>query len=363
MAQNLLSLKSATVKEIKAMRPGYIEAVVDIAGQDFKAICYSALTGEIGPGDRVIVNTTAIDLGLGTGGFHFVLWNLSTKTLETGGKGHIMKLRYTPLQIKCLAAEEEESPYYNAMKDVSSIGGMPVVVGTLHSQLPAAAAVLRDLHPDIKIAYIMTDGAALPLAFSRTVAELKELGIIDTTITVGHAFGGDIEAINIYSALAAARCAVGAEAAIVTMGPGIVGSNTKLGFTGIEQGQVINAVNSLQGVAIAIPRISFSDKRERHFGISHHTITALKIAAMSPAIITIPELDKDRTDIIDEQIARESLDKTHRIAKVSAGITFEILKNKGLTPTTMGRSVSDDPEFFMAAGAAAVYAASIISGG
>lgn len=359
----MLTLRSAKVKSIKAERPGYIEAVIDIEGAEYKAICYSALIGDIQPGDDVIVNTTAVDLGLGTGGYHFVLWNLSKNSVESHNKGHIMKLRYTPLQIKCLAAEEEDSPYYQALKDVKSIEGMPVIVGALHSQLPAAAATLRELHPDISIAYIMTDGAALPLAFSRTVADLKTQGIIDTTVTVGHAFGGDIEAINIYSGLAAARYATGADIAIVSMGPGIAGSNTKLGFTGIEQGQIINAVNSLNGVPVAIPRISFADKRWRHYGISHHTITALNLAALSPAIVTIPEMDDEKTRITSEQIAHVGLDKRHRIAKVNAGLTFEALKKWNLAPTTMGRSVEEDPEFFMAAGAAAIYASSILAGG
>ena len=33
------------------------------------------------------------------------------------------------------------------------------------------------------------------------------------------------------------------------MGPGIVGTGTKYGFSGIEQGQIIDAINTLSGRA------------------------------------------------------------------------------------------------------------------
>lgn len=359
----MITFKQAVVKEIRKERPGYIEAVVDVDGGLQKAICYSNLVGSLELEDKVIVNTTAVELGLGTGGFHFVVWNLSKKSVEIKGKGHIMKLRYTPIQVKTLAVEEEDSPHNEELKDVISIEGMPVIVGTLHSQLPAAATALKEVSPSARIAYVMTDGASLPLAFSNLVAELAEKGIIDSTITVGHAFGGDIEAINIYSGLAAAKYAARADVAIVCMGPGIVGSNTRLGFTGIEQGQIVNAANSLKGNPIAIPRISFADKRERHYGISHHTITALKIAALSRAIIAIPEMDDTKASFVDEQLRKEGLDKIHQIEKLDARITLEAMKKRGVMPTTMGRAADEDPEIFMASGAAGIYVARAFLGG
>ncbi|HEY3373882.1 MAG TPA: DUF3866 family protein [Candidatus Aquicultor sp.] len=355
----MITFRTGTVTEIIRTRPGYAEVVVDIEGLKAKAICYTSLLGDINSGDEVVVNTTAVDLDLGTGGYHFVVWNLAKESLVSGTGGHIMKLRYTPMQLKCRAAEEESSPYYNALKQVVSIDEMPVIIGTLHSQLPAAAAVLKELRPELKVAYIMTDGAALPLALSNIVAELKQSRLIDMTITAGHAFGGDIEAINIYSALAAARHAARADVAIVAMGPGIVGSNTRLGFTGIEQGQIINAVNSLKGRAVAIPRISFQDMRERHYGISHHTITALTLAAMSPSAVTIPTMTGEREVTIQRQLSESGLEPLHRVERIDAGLTLDILKKRGLAPTTMGRTVEDEPEFFMAAGAAAIYAAGI----
>ena len=63
----------------------------------------------------------------------------------------------------------------------------------------------------------MTDGAGLPLAMSDLVAALRARGLLDATVTSGHAFGGDYEAVSIYSALAVARHVAHADAAVVAM--------------------------------------------------------------------------------------------------------------------------------------------------
>jgi len=359
----MLTLKHAYVHEIVRTRPGYTEAVVEAGGERARAICYPSLTGDVSPGDDVLINTTAVDMGLGTGGRHFILWNFSQRSTEAPSKGHIMKLRYTPLQIKCLAVEESESGYHEALRDATSIDGMPVIIGTLHSQLPPAVVMLKRFLPGARVAYIMTDGAALPIAFSETAASLKEKRLIDMTITAGHAFGGDLEAVNIFSALAAARYVVKADVAVVCMGPGIAGTGTKLGFSGIEQGQIVNAVNGLKGTAIAIPRITFADKRERHYGISHHTITDLRVAAVTPAVVTLPEIGAEKAAVIETQVSMAALGESHRLERIDAVETIEALREANISPTTMGRGIDEEPEFFMAAGAAAVYAARVVSGG
>ena len=54
------------------------------------------------------LNTTAVDLGLGTGGWHVVHWNLARgRLVPSPGPGHIMKLRYTSLQVDTGGAEEQ----------------------------------------------------------------------------------------------------------------------------------------------------------------------------------------------------------------------------------------------------------------
>ena len=136
----------------------------------------------------------------------------------------------------------------------------------------------------------MTDGAGLPLALSDLVATLCSKGLVDATVTCGHAFGGDYEAVSIFSALAVARHVAHADAAVVVMGPGIVGTNTRLGFSGMEVGPILDAAHALGGVAIACLRVSFADGRDRHVGLSHHSATALRLATRERVLVAVPEL-------------------------------------------------------------------------
>ncbi|MCL5292802.1 MAG: DUF3866 family protein [Actinobacteria bacterium] len=357
-----MSLKRAKVLKKLRSAHGRTDLTVEVAGDEVPAVAYEAIVGEVDAGDEVVVNTVAVDLGLGSGGNHFVLWNLKKEQVTVDGPGHIMKLRYTPLQFACLAVEEEESPYHEGMMSEIRLDGMPVVVGTLHSQLAPAAATLKFVEPGLNVAYIMTDGAALPLALSDTVAQLKEKKLINTTITCGNAYGGDLEAINIFSALVAARVAAKADVTIVTMGPGIVGTDTPLGFTAMEQGQVVNAVFSLQGRPVAVPRISFKDKRLRHYGLSHHTLMALAIAAQAPCAITLPEMSPEKFDEVMTRVDRTNLRTRHKILSIKNDITKKALTKFGLKVSTMGRGFDEDPEFFLAAGAAAVYALELVKG-
>lgn len=354
--------KRARVVKIKRKREGLTEALVEIDKEVATAVSYDDLSGEISVGDEVIINTTAVELALGSGGVHFVLWNLNKSSFSRPPSGHIMKLRYTPLQLACLAAEEQQSEYHLLVRDKTQIRGMPVVIGELHSQLPAVAVTIKKLRPQTRIAYVMTDAAALPIAFSNLVVALKEKGLLDATITLGNAFGGDLEAVNIYSALAVAQAAARADVAIVAMGPGVTGTNSALGFSGIEQGMVINAVNALHGDAIAIPRISFADPRKRHQGVSHHTLTALSLAALAGALVVIPEMGQERMALVKKQLQDHGIYGKHRVEIIKNEITVPALKEYGIGVTTMGREVDEDPEFFMAAGAAGIAAVKALEG-
>ena len=47
------------------------------------------------------------------------------------------------------------------MAEADDLGGMPVVVADLHSALPAVLIGMLATDPDLKVAYVMTDGGAL----------------------------------------------------------------------------------------------------------------------------------------------------------------------------------------------------------
>lgn len=318
------------------------------------ALNYETLTGPARPGDQVLLNNTALHLGLGTGGADFVYHNFTAPLMPFSGAGHIMKLRYTPWQLRVLSCEEEAAGFQERLARFQSLEKMPVLIGELHSMLAPAAAVIKYFRPACRLIYLMSDGGALPAAFSRTLAELKAKGLIAGSITCGQAFGGDLEAVNLYSALAAAREILAADLVVISMGPGNVGTGTSLGFSGMEVGEHINRVNALGGTPLVIPRISFADRRIRHLGISHHTLTALSVAALSPAWLVLPRAGRSQLRRMLSQLAQYSLQRRHRIVVRQAPPVEEIMKQFDLRPAeSMGRSFKDDPLFFSAPGTAA----------
>ncbi len=360
----MLTRLKGVVKSIDSVRGGACEVTVDVEGASRRAIAYTHLTGQVSVGDEVLLNTTAVGKKLGTGGFDFVMANLTAPAAPEDlpeQAGHIVKARYTPVQHAVLSAEEEDSPYRQAIEKFQSLSGMPVVIGQLHSQLaPAAASVKRLTRYRARVAYIMTDTAALPLAFSRAAAELREKGIIDWTITCGQAFGGEIEAINIYTALIAAHAA-GADAVVVCPGPGHAGTGTQFGFSAIEQGEIVNSVNLLAGTAIAVARISYADPRPRHQGLSHHTLTSLGLVALTKCTLVLPVMDQMRLSVVQEQLAHSAISYRHKVRVLDGKAGIMELQEKGVRMSSMGRSFEEDPEFFLAASAAGALAAEMLN--
>jgi hypothetical protein len=346
------------VLRILEAREGLQRVEVDLGSGPERAYVLTQLTGDVDTGDAVVVNTTAVELGLGTGGWHVVHWNLDRQTWSEPGPGHIIKARYTSLQADVGSTEE----HWEELAEVTSIVGMPVVAAALHSQLPAIAVAFKERVPGARLAYVMTDGAALPLALSDLVANLRERNLLDATITCGHAFGGDYEAVSVHSALAVAKHIARADAAIVAMGPGIVGTATRLGFSGIEVGPIIDAAHGLDGVPIACLRVSFADHRERHRGISHHTVTALTVACRSRALVPLPLVGGDEEARLRTDLDSSTLAQRHHIVEVAPIDIVERFTQHDLKIHSMGRAAADDPVLFEAAAAAGVVAADRIPG-
>lgn len=346
------SFRSGTVVRLLEERPGLQRVEVDLGEGPEKAYVLPQLTGTVAQGDRVVVNTTAVELGLGTGGWHVVHWNLARDGWSEKGPGHIIKGRYTSLQADVGSTEE----HLEQLAEVESIDGMPVIAAALHSQLPAVAVAVKHANPDARLAYVMTDGAGLPLAMSDLVATLRDRSLVDATITCGHAFGGDFEAVSIFSALAVARHAAGADVTVVAMGPGIVGTNTRLGFTGMEVGPILDAVVALGGRPIAAVRASFADPRERHLGVSHHTITALRLACRDRVQVAIPAVGGAEEARLRADLGVAGIADRHELVSVEPPDVLGLFEEHGLRIASMGRPAADDPVLYQAAGAAGLLA-------
>lgn len=339
-------------------REGLQRVEVELGSGPERAYVLTQLTGSVAQGDEVVVNTTAVELGLGTGGWHVVHWNLRRGSWSEKGPGHIIKSRYTSLQSDVGSAEET----YESLSELESIEGAPVIVAALHSQVPAVAVTVKELAPQARLVYIMTDGAGLPIAISDTVAQLKDRQLIDATITCGHAFGGDYEAVSIFSALAVARHIANGDIVVVSMGPGIVGTNTRLGFSGMEVGPILDAVESLEGVPIAALRISFADERPRHFGLSHHSATALRIGSRGRALIPIPLVGEPEESQIRAELADAGIDQKHELVDVGAPDVLDLFSKNNMEVVSMGRPASSDPVLFQSAAAAAALAVEYFKG-
>jgi Protein of unknown function (DUF3866) len=356
--------RDGQVIDVTRRRAGAVEIRVATSEGDRSALAYPDLVGEPQLGDRVLLNITALELGLGTGGFALVVAIPDRLPPDRDEPGHIVKARYTPLQATVLAVDEQDSPHHALLRDADDIEGMPVVVADLHSALPAVIAGLRLDGDAPRVAYVMTDGGALPLGLSRTVDGLRSAGWLSATVTVGQSFGGDLEAVTLHTGLLTARHVLHADVAIVTQGPGNLGTGTRWGFSGVASGEAVNATAVLGGRPVAALRISEADSRERHRGVSHHSLTSLGRVAVAAADIAVPQFGADVGepgfgDAVRAAVA--PLSPPHRLVEVSVDGVLAAVESAPVTVSTMGRTLAQDPAYFISAAAAGRHAATLMA--
>ena len=301
------------------------------------------LIGTVAVGDEVVVNTTAVELGLGTGGWHVVHWNLAATAWHEPGPGHIMKLRYTSLQADAGAAEEHHADDWPA----PDLDGRPVVVCGLHSQVACVAAV-RQAAAARRSRRLRDDRRRRAAAgLLRPRGRPAGRALLDVTITAGQAFGGDLEAVNVPSALAlAAVRGASADVVIVAPGPGVVGTGTALGASALEVAADRRRGRRPRRDADRRPALLGCRPRPRHRGVSRQTLTALGLAPVGPSCPSRPASGRR------VRLAWPASDAQHPSPRSTCLTWAKLLAAAGLEVTTMGRSASDDPVFFAVAGAA-----------
>jgi hypothetical protein len=323
------------------------------------AICDVALLGRAELGDELIVNTEALDLELGSGGFDVVHVNLTRGLSGTGAGGaEVMKLNYTSLQHAVVPVERD------------ALGlplERPVGVIALHGQLAPVAWAFAAAAPGAKLGYVQTEGGALPGGHSRTVRELRERGLLAGHLTAGSAFGGEGEAITTPGALHHGLRALGWDAAVCGPGPGIVGSASTLGHGGMAALDSSHAALALGAPTLIVARMSSGDERERHRGISHHTLTVLDLL-LEPVTVALPagmrspvgvDLRAGLGAVFGEGGSGASrpalaldVERPVRITRHDwrrATVDLPGYAASGLPASTMGRTLAEDPLFFGAA--------------
>ncbi len=244
-----------------------------------------------------------------------------------------MKLRYTSLQIDTGAAEEHLDDLPAGLDGAAWSPAPCTARSPWWWPLPFGATPSA-------LAYVMTDGAAFRWPSVTWWPSSSEGGLFAGTITAGHAFGGDHEAVGVPSALALARHDAGADVIVVGMGPGVVGAGHRLGTTALEQRRC-STPPWRSGVGRCLrPGVS-GDERPRHRGLSHHTATVLDLVRSS---VDVPVPSR-----LVPELAPWSA--RHRIIDVPDVDVAALLAAEGLEVTTMGRGPDEDALFFDTAAA------------
>jgi len=329
-----------------SLRRGIVTAVVERLGSLVRlevdgvpCVAYPRLTGSVALEDDVLVNTQARELELGSGGFDVLYANLTRGLdLPPEESAHVMLLPYTPLQLTTRFAEED-----GPLAD--SLAGRPVICCSLHSQV---GPVLAGLGAGPRVAYVQVAGGALPVSLSDTVRSLQAHGLVERTAAVSPCLDADAQCVTIHSALAWAG-ASGCDAVVCAIGPGIVGTASRLGHGGLSAADAANAAVALEGSAIVAVRVSTADARERHHGVSHHTRGLLALC------------DEGVTAAWPAGLARPAWLSRHEEIDVTGW--ERACADLPLSPLShMGRGLGDDPWFFASAFAAGRLARSRLDG-
>jgi Protein of unknown function (DUF3866) len=328
------------------LRRGVVASVepleVEVGGERRAAWADEVLLGEMREGDEVVVNIAALDLDLGSGGFDVVHVNLTRGLDGEGAEGdaHVMKLNYTSLQHPVDSVERPnlwfEMHAMGAKGTTERRQGAPVGVLPLHGHLAPAAWAAAQASPGLRVGYVQTGGGALPGSMSRDVQQLRERELLAGHVTVAPAYGGEREALSAVGALDAAA-GLGWDAVLVGPGPGIIGSETAYGHGGMAMIDSAHAALGLGLRTLISPRLSASDPRDRHRGLSHHTRTVLDLL-LAPVEVAIPEGEPQVA------AALEAFD--HRVRP--AAVDLKGYAQSGLPTETMGRGIAEDQLFFAA---------------
>ena len=199
----VITWRNGTVSRLRRESPGAIELEVTVSAADgtapvqVRALAYPALTGRPEPGDRVLLNTTALDLRLGTGGYaRWWLQMLPDRLPPDRSATPVIWSRRGTHRCRrwCKAPTSRRQPVSRRAagrrghrRDAGG-GGRPAFRARPRPGWPVAKGMLTreptDHRPSrgapqapsggLRAVYVMTDGGALQAWFSRTCATLRE---------------------------------------------------------------------------------------------------------------------------------------------------------------------------------------------
>src|SRR5262249_59511422 len=102
---------------------------------------------------------------------------------------------------------------------------------------------------------------ALPLGLSDTLRALRQRALVGTTVSAGACFGGEHECVTAASAFAWAAAA-GFDAVVCAIGPGIVGTGSRLRHGGLAAPGAADPAAAPEGQPVLAVPGSRGDRRQ-----------------------------------------------------------------------------------------------------
>ncbi len=345
-------------------------AVAFLPGTQVQALSYEHLIGPVTEGDAVRIEVSALDRSLGTGGQAMVSALLTRLPLDDSDEGRMVKCRYMPTQVTTIGEDERDDDFRQLMASGRALRTVPVIAADLHSALPAIITGMRaplpheqqDDVPLPRVAYIMTDGGALPAAYSQTAQRLRDEGWIDDIITTGQAWGGTLETVTVHNAILAAVDR-GADMIVVCQGPGNLGTETPWGYSGVAVSHDLQAAALVGTTPMMCARASQADARERHQGLSHHTARIITDLLTVDCPMPLPKRRDDSDPFT--HLLWEKAERACATSRARGHVSLEPVPCDGLdralrqcpvTLRTMGRGLDADYLSFLTAACAGRYA-------
>ena len=239
------------------------QVIVDVAGDGLTpALAYVPLVGAPEPGDRAVLNTTALRLVWVPAGTRLSLlcpigYRPTHRVQDISSKPATPRPRppcwVLTSRIRRITRQSRRRRRWTACRL-----WWPICTRPCRRSSPARCSIGRAPASP----YVLTDGGALPLWYSHTLADLR--GLLCGTVSTGQAFGGDLEAVTVHTGLAGGSSCSHCGHRSCCSGTGQSGDQHPVGFSGVAAGEVVNAVGVLGGRPVGALRISDADPRERH---------------------------------------------------------------------------------------------------
>ena len=236
----------------------------------------------------------------------------------------------------------------------------PVLVLDLRVHLAPAAWAAARARPGLRLGYLQTAGGGPPRGVPSDVTRLRESGFLAGDLTAGPAYGEEHDS-SLADALDAAAGRLGWEAIVFGPGPDIDGLEVPYGHGAPAALESANAALALGLPTLLSPRLSGSDPRPGHRGLSEDTSSVLELLRGSVRV-PVPEIELEGWPTgdqgPDEVDLPSVLDALHRVCDDRHDVTVEPVDLEAYAASDLARAtgcaVEEDPLFFAAPLAAGV---------